>query len=126
MLAHEGVSESEGVHGLGPIHCAQTGRKFPARPEVPGFGSSGQVPDGFRAIQRVGALGAGLDSGAGGSGKVGRSGGRKFRAEAGSFGLSRSLSLLLLPSPLPCLALVLGSSMVVSVVPEYMQGPCMR
>ena len=39
------------------------------KPEVPGSGSSGQVPAGFRAIQRVGALEAGLDSG-----------GRRFRA----------------------------------------------
>ena len=47
------------------------------RPEVPGGAeSSGQVPAGFQAIQRVGALGAGLDSGAGGSVKVRRSGGR--------------------------------------------------
>ena len=52
------------------------------KPEVPGSGSSGQVPAGFRAIQRAGMLGAGLDSGVGGSGKVGRSGGQKFRVEA--------------------------------------------
>ena len=112
--------------GFSPSLCTQAGRKFHVEPEVSGSESSGQVPAGFQAIQRVGALGAGLDSGVGDSGKVGRSGGRKFRAEAESSGLSRSLSLLLLPSPLPCLALVLGSSMVVSVVPEYMQGPCMR
>ena len=31
-----------------------------------------------------------------------------------------------LPSSLPCLALVLGFSMVILVVPECMQGPCMR
>ena len=113
-LRHEGVS-GKGLHGLRPksVHAG--------RPEVPGSKGFGQVPAGFRAIQRVGALGAGLDSG-GRRFRVGR----KFWAEAGSSGLSRSLSLLLLPSPLPFLALVLESSMVVSVGPEYMQGPCMR
>ena len=61
-LSHEGVS-GKGIHGLRPesLHAG--------RPEVPGSGSSGQVPAGFRAIQRVGALEAGLDSG-----------GQRFRA----------------------------------------------
>ena len=31
-----------------------------------------------------------------------------------------------LPSSLPCLALILGFSMIISIVSEYMQGPCMR
>ena len=80
MLAHEGVSERGDTWALGPSLCTQAGRKFRVGPEVLGSESSGQVPAGFRAIQRVGALGAGLDSRAVGSGKVGRSGGRKFRA----------------------------------------------
>ena len=117
----------ERVHGLQP-ECLRAGRAGSSGDgrKVRALEVLGEGPGRVRAIQRVGTLGTGLDSRAVGSGKVGRSGGRKFRAEAGSSGLSRSLSLLLLPSPLPCMALVLGSSMVVSVVPEYMQGPCMR
>ena len=31
-----------------------------------------------------------------------------------------------LTSFLPCLALILVFSMIISIIPEYMQGPCMR
>ena len=120
VLAHEGVSERGDTWALGPSLCTQAGRKFRA-PEVPGRFRPGSGLS--RELARSGLV---WTPGAGGSGQAGGSGGQKFRAEAGSSGLSRSLSLLLLPSPVPCLALVLGSSMVVAVVPECMQGPCMR
>ena len=116
---------SEGVHGpRARVAARRQGRKFRA-PEVPGrvrpnqrdgvvelcwhpgagrsgqAGSSGRrkVRGGIRLTRELARLGWSESSEAGSSGSAGRSGGRKFRALAGSSGLSRELTPVSSSSP---------------------------
>ena len=125
MLSHEGVSEGQrGYTGLGPSHARRQGRMIRAsgvrmiRMESRMIRLRWKPSGVFGAVTRTIRRGTRMIR----LGPDDPDGGPDVRAS-----FSRSFVFFsFLPSSLPCLALILGFFMIISIVPEYMQGPCMR
>ena len=117
----------EGVHGPRPKSCAQARPDDPnGVPDDPGIVDP-YDPDGVPDDPASGVFGAVIRTIRGSARMIRLSRDDPARRPDVRLQLSsRSVFFSFLPSSLPCLALVLGFSMVILVVPECMQGPCMR